>query len=381
MLFKYRTSEFLNLRKLLIDFFNSLINRSNTLENEVELIKLFSEILDSKNITQLYKLDNANLIYNSWINPNEACNGNWLSLENSLLHTIYENGAIIQNQISKIYDSLFLVLYADFYEASIILENEDDRNYFDQISRKLLYRSLNLSEETLKKLKFLWMEIPKKMFERHLGILFDREVIETIQLLKNNQNFVDNTITISHGLKENISQIQESLEEQRSEYNFVGLSKGFMNLKNQKLKELKTQNIIYYSIMAILILLIVIKSYWSITFLESNSFDSFLFLIPTISMLLVIFIMLYFFKISLVNIKSIKSQILQIDLRLTLCQFIHNYEADTVSLRSNEMKESFEKFESVIFAPIVANEDQIPTTFDGLEQLANLLNTFNRNSR
>lgn len=82
----------------------------------------------------------------------------------------------------------------------------------------------------------------------------------------------------------------------------------------------------------------------------------------------------------MVNVRSIKSQILQIDLRLTLCQFIHNYDSDTKGLREG-MKESFERFESVIFAPIVATEDQMPATFDGLEQLTGLLSSFNKGSK
>jgi hypothetical protein len=45
------------------------------------------------------------------------------------------------------------------------------------------------------------------------------------------------------------------------------------------------------------------------------------------------------------------------------------------------MKPSFDKFESVIFAPLVATEDQMPATFDGLEQLTGLLSSFNKGSK
>lgn len=41
-------------------------------------------------------------------------------------------------------------------------------------------------------------------------------------------------------------------------------------------------------------------------------------------------------------------------------------------MREN-MKESLERFESVIFAPIVATDDKIPATLDGMEQLGKLI--------
>ena len=132
--------------------------------------------------------------------------------------------------------------------------------------------------------------------------------------------------------------------------------------------------------MGLIIVLILVKSTWSAYYLSINDFNSPIFIIVTISTILFLFILLYFFRISLVNVKSIKSQILQIDLRLTLCQFIHNYDSDTKDLREG-MKESFGKFESVIFSPLVATEDQMPATFDGLEQLTGLISSFNKGSK
>ncbi|MBK7299223.1 MAG: hypothetical protein IPI79_01660 [Moraxellaceae bacterium] len=73
--------------------------------------------------------------------------------------------------------------------------------------------------------------------------------------------------------------------------------------------------------------------------------------------------------------KSIQSQILQIELRMTLCQFIQNY-AEQSKVLKEQNKEGFEKFESLIFSSIVSSDDKIPATFDGVEQLASLLKVF-----
>ncbi|RZG44732.1 hypothetical protein EXU28_13865 [Acinetobacter wuhouensis] len=91
--------------------------------------------------------------------------------------------------------------------------------------------------------------------------------------------------------------------------------------------------------------------------------------IPFITMIL---ITLYLVRISLQDKRSIQSQMMQLELRMALCQFIHNYADDSEALHKKN-KEGFEKFENIIFSPIVASDDKIPTTFDGMEQLAKLI--------
>lgn len=381
MIFNYESEDFGYLRKTLNEFFTSQDIPSNTPENSQELKKLFVEILDIKNTVQLSKLDHKNLLYNSWEDINKARNGNYLSQDNALLYDIHKNGALLQNQIPKIYISLFLVFYADFYEASLILANEQDKNYFKEMSNKLLYLSENLSDANLRKLNFLWMEIPRNIFDKHLGKHLDKNVLETVDSLRNNQSFIQDKITSIDTLKKDIEEIEKSLNDQKSEYNFVGLSDGFSKLRETKENELKNEKETYRNLMLTIIALIFIKTVGSLIYLWSNDPINLIFIAITVATIFFLFILLYFFRISLVNIKSIKSQILQIDLRLTLCQFIHNYETDTTKLRSKDMKESFDKFESVIFAPIVATEDQMPSTFDGLEQLTGILSSFNRSSK
>ena len=91
--------------------------------------------------------------------------------------------------------------------------------------------------------------------------------------------------------------------------------------------------------------------------------------IPTISIEI---ILIYLFRIVLFDYKSIKGQILQIELRKTLCQFIQSY-----AEYSNEMKEkdhsALEKFENLVFSSIVADSENIPSTFDGIDQIGRLI--------
>lgn len=71
--------------------------------------------------------------------------------------------------------------------------------------------------------------------------------------------------------------------------------------------------------------------------------------------------------------RSIQSQLLQLDLRMTLCRFIQSYADYAVDLKKKH-PDGFEKFESLIFSPLVSSDDKVPNTFDGLDQLSSVVN-------
>lgn len=176
-------------------------------------------------------------------------------------------------------------------------------------------------------------------------------------------------------LELDVNKLKERLENYRHEFNFVGLSKGFTNIRDKKDKELLRQNIFYYFIMCAILGFSGAKLYWFSNNYQTLQLTSLIGL--SIASIIVLFVLLYFFRISLFNIRALKSQLLQIDLRLSLCEFISNYTEETAKMRGNA-KESFDKFESVIFAPIVATDDKIPTTFEGIEQLTGLIGLVNK---
>ena len=67
--------------------------------------------------------------------------------------------------------------------------------------------------------------------------------------------------------------------------------------------------------------------------------------IPFITLIL---ITLYLLKISLQDKRAIQSQMMQLELRMALCQFIHNYAEDSETLHKKNSV-GFEKFENIIF--------------------------------
>ena len=88
--------------------------------------------------------------------------------------------------------------------------------------------------------------------------------------------------------------------------------------------------------------------------------------------------MLYFFRISHRSLENIKSQILQIEIRKSLCQFIQSY-SDFSSEANKKSPDTLKKFEAIIFSNVVGSSDKIPSTFDGIESLTNLLKSTRNN--
>ena len=381
MICRYETPDFKTLQVTLCDFLDKKNKDITIIGEKRNLSAVLIEAINKDNIDRLCKLDKLNLTYNRWSSNDRAINENLLASYNIVLLRIIHGEKIETLGFDSIIESLYTTLYADFYEASLIVTEFHDKKFFEDIISKLNYYIEQLSPETVKRLNCLWFEIPKNVFTVHLNQYLEPNVLETVKKLQVNDEFVKEKLNVSDSLKLDIERIKKELEDQKTGYNFIGLSKGFSDLRKQKFWELIRQSIVYYGLMLFIMFLAIYKANWSIKYLELNDLKDSAFIMISISAVLFLFILLYFFKISLSNIKSLKSQILQIDLRLTLCQFIHNYNTDTIDLRTKEMQESFNKFESVIFAPIVATEDQMPATFDGLEQLTGILGSFNKGSK
>ena len=172
--------------------------------------------------------------------------------------------------------------------------------------------------------------------------------------------------------KAEMDQIKDKLEEYKIGFNFVGLYKGFSELAGKKTKE---SFWLFWSLigMGVLILLPLIVEI-ALAFFGSNKdeilgLDHLLVVIPLISIEL---ILIYFFRIILLNHKSVKAQIMQIELRQTLCQFIQSYTDYSAKIKKEDSA-ALDKFESLIFSGILSDSENIPSTFDGLEQIGALI--------
>lgn len=164
--------------------------------------------------------------------------------------------------------------------------------------------------------------------------------------------------------------LREALEKYKTGFNFVALYAGFSELGIMKKSELNWAKFFMFIIGAT-IPAVMMYSLWH--FINKTyafaSLNELIIFAPASAITLVL---LYYFRISLATYNSIRAQLMQIELRKSLCQFIQDYSKYSSAI-SKENAGLLSKFEDVIFSNIMTSEDKIPSTFDGLEQIATLI--------
>lgn len=166
--------------------------------------------------------------------------------------------------------------------------------------------------------------------------------------------------------------LKEKLEQYKIGFNFVGLYQGFSGLAEKKNKEAFW---LFVSLIGMGLFILapliaeIILSLMGIYNGKIFSFEHLLILIPIISIEI---ILIYFFRIILLNHRSVKAQIMQIELRQTLCQFIQSYTGYSSEMKKQDSS-ALEKFESLIFSGVLSDPEKLPSTFDGVTQIGNLI--------
>lgn len=173
--------------------------------------------------------------------------------------------------------------------------------------------------------------------------------------------------------EETVQNLQSTLNKQETAFNFVGLYKGFNELVKKKQKE--ARNIFYFlivlgsSLIAFPLSVMISMQNPDLNLPNITLTTHLLNLLPLVSLEL---ILIYFFRVVLHNYKSIKAQVLQVELRQTLCQFIQNYADYSKDIKKDDPA-VLEKFENLIFSGIISDSENLPTTFDGMDQITKLL--------
>ena len=168
------------------------------------------------------------------------------------------------------------------------------------------------------------------------------------------------------------SRLKDALSKYQTAFNFVGLYEGFDLLSSHKTSELRKLRRIVV-VMGILAVVPVLAEMVALYLNRANfAAVQWAFAASSLPALSLTVLLVYFFRLAVRNAESVKSQLLQIELRKTLCRFIQSY-ADYAKSMQDGNKESLTRFEQIIFSAIVGNDDKIPATFDGVDQLANLV--------
>jgi len=168
------------------------------------------------------------------------------------------------------------------------------------------------------------------------------------------------------------SKLEQSLKGYETGFNFVGLAQGFEDLLKKKTEELSSTKVwlALFGLAALLPLTIeLLLLYFNQDRLDEVKWFFIVSSIPAISLTL---LLIYFFRISLRNAESARAQVLQIELRRTLCRFIQSY-SDYSGPLKKENPDALSKFENIVFSGIVSMDEKLPSTFDGVEQIAGLV--------
>lgn len=163
-----------------------------------------------------------------------------------------------------------------------------------------------------------------------------------------------------------VQRLESALKEYKEGFNFVGLSQGFSSLLSKKENNKKW---IFGSLIVIglaIISLPLVNLFFINVDWKTVSWQQ---MIASIGLE---FVLIYFFRITLQHYRSVQTQIMQLELRLSLCQFIQNYAEYAKEIKEND-NNALEKFENLIFSSILSNDNNIPGTFDGMEQISQLI--------
>lgn len=168
------------------------------------------------------------------------------------------------------------------------------------------------------------------------------------------------------------TRLAEALEKHTQAFNFVGLFDGFADLAKGIRRELKFAQ----AGIGIFGALVLVPSSLDLWFIISRNFDistlkTQTLIAMTLAILTMTLLLLYFFRIALRKANSCRAQLIQVQLRMSLCRFIQSY-ADMSGDMKAKNADALAKFENLIFSGIVSSDEKLPSTFDGIEQITAL---------
>ncbi|HFE8635949.1 TPA: hypothetical protein ACGAPL_003662 [Klebsiella pneumoniae] len=288
-----------------------------------------------------------------------------------------------------------------FYFLCILIRNVYEHYFWTQdsahppvfVERETLERLDQLASPSDRDAQFLWIE--RSMPAALIKSILSSEEFVTLRKMANDVSGYEEKFTnqielgtqkaqeqiekASDNLKalinraensqKDISTYVDKLNEYKSEYNFVLLSKAFSNLLHTKQDEYQKNHhsVIFFSVLLVLIPTgALINHIFELYKVEFN-LSALAYYLPILSLELLMF---YFMRLYYIEGKAIKAQLLQIEQRLSLCEFIHDY-VETKS-KSGSEKESWSLFEKLIFSPIQVSSENIPSLLDGASSIAEL---------
>lgn len=278
-----------------------------------------------------------------------------------------ENGInkLTNDEIDNIYCYCFQFLCeADFTNDDINSINEN----MQSVKNYMFTDIMENKGPAFEKMMFSLFALPSILLKKQLN---EKNISSMFDLYDRLDKVSELNSKWSHELKikeEQVERLEKKLDAIKHGHNFVELHDGFLSLLQAKSKELSYALKVMVSL-AVCMISPLIYELLSLYNANDVTIGHFMKLVPIIPIEI---ILAYFFKIALSNYRSVKAQIVQLELRQALCKFIKGYADYSHEIKSKN-ETSLEKFESMIFSGIVTNIDSVPSTFDGLEQIGSFI--------
>ena len=168
--------------------------------------------------------------------------------------------------------------------------------------------------------------------------------------------------------------LQDALSRLQTKFNFVGLVNGFEILAGKKKGEARRSFLALLGLGALMVLPVTLQLGFvlqNVSTIDAHRNTLIYSLPPLLALEL---ILLYFFRVVLASYRGLQAQLLQLDLRVSLCQFIQSYSDYSAKIKKLDAA-ALERFESIVFSAIASDAEKMPATFDGVEQLAKLVSS------
>lgn len=233
-----------------------------------------------------------------------------------------------------------------------------------------IYRADEFNEQSKNQIFFALRDMPIKIFKSYIYTEDIKTYRDFAKLITDAREFEIKWNESLDAREKRVSDLSDSLSRNESAFNFVGLYDGFFRLGQLKINELKWAKRMMFFLGIILPMPLIGELLYITT--TDNNINDINHLIKTIPIISITLILIYYFRITLNNYNSIRAQLMQIELRKSLCCFIQSYSEYAKEIKVNN-EGVLSKFEEVIFSNIMPTQEQMPSTFDGIEQIANLI--------
>ena len=356
-----------------------LQNAVNTINRQIHLNQLSENDVGRKKAR--YTIYILNLMIDSedcWFS---TCPFNYSLLEEYFVKRLQDFQFSPTNKNPELFDTIFLITIRFLRESELTMRRQyKEKLQHDGIMYEEIwnwFKSLtdnDIADSMISQLDYIKSDYSLMLLNDYLGnksfqaFLNYEENIKKIEqhsiVLKETS---DNIQKSAEEKLEKVEQLSDTLKNLKQGFNFVALSDGFSRMLNEKKSSKKW-------ILRLLFLIAgIISTIPAYKFLSDGGTNLTWQQIAISAGLELVLI--YFFRVVLFHYRTVQTQIMQLDLRLSLCQFIQSYAEYAKEIKTND-KDALDKFENLIFSSILSSDEKIPSTFDGLEQLNSLIKQF-----